>query len=218
MGVVAAGVTKCKSDHITIAGYDGGTGASPLTSIKNAGTPWELGLAETHQTLVLNKLRNRISLQVDGGLKTGRDVVIGALLGADEFGFSTAPLVSIGCIMMRKCHLNTCPVGIATQNETLRRKFIGTPENVINYFFLVAEDVREIMASLGISKFDDLIGRSDLLVKQEAIEHWKAKDIDLSKILWSPKIQSQNESFNSSSQQHDLQKVADKKIIKDVRK
>ena len=217
MGVVAAGVTKCKSDHITIAGYDGGTGASPLTSIKNAGTPWELGLAETHQTLVLNKLRNRISLQVDGGLKTGRDVVIGALLGADEFGFSTAPLVSIGCIMMRKCHLNTCPVGIATQNETLRRKFIGTPENVINYFFLVAEDVREIMASLGISKFDDLIGRSDLLVKQEAIEHWKAKDIDLSKILWSPKIQSQNESFNSSSQQHDLQKVADRKIIKDAK-
>ena len=217
VGVVAAGVTKCKSDHITIAGYDGGTGASPLTSIKNAGTPWELGLAETHQTLVLNKLRNRISLQVDGGLKTGRDVVIGALLGADEFGFSTAPLVSIGCIMMRKCHLNTCPVGIATQNETLRRKFIGTPENVINYFFLVAEDVREIMASLGISKFDDLIGRSDLLVKQEAIEHWKAKDIDLSKILWSPKIQSQNESFNSSSQQHDLQKVADRKIIKDAK-
>ena len=198
VGVVAAGVTKCKSDHITIAGYDGGTGASPLTSIKNAGTPWELGLAETHQTLVLNKLRSRISLQVDGGLKTGRDVVIGALLGADEFGFSTAPLVSIGCIMMRKCHLNTCPVGIATQNETLRKKFIGTPENVINFFFLVAEDVREIMASLGIRKFDDLIGRSDLLIKQDAIDHWKAKDIDLSKILWSPETQSQTENYNSS--------------------
>ena len=137
---LAAGVTKCKADHITIAGYDGGTGASPLTSIKNAGTPWELGLAETHQTLVINKLRNRISLQVDGGLKTGRDVVIGGLLGADEFGFSTAPLVSIGCIMMRKCHLNTCPVGIATQNQVLREKFKGAPENVVNYFFLVAEE------------------------------------------------------------------------------
>ena len=217
MGVVAAGVTKCKSDHITIAGYDGGTGASPLTSIKNAGTPWELGLAETHQTLVLNKLRNRISLQVDGGLKTGRDVVIGGLLGADEFGFSTAPLVSNGCIMMRKCHLNTCPVGIATQNETLRKKFVGTPENVINYFFLIADEVREIMASLGIKKFDDLIGRSDLLIKRDAIEHWKAKNIDLTKILWNPSTDSQAENFNSSSQDHNLGKVADKKLIKEAR-
>ena len=212
VGVVAAGVTKCKSDHITIAGYDGGTGASPLTSIKNAGTPWELGLAETHQTLVLNKLRNRISLQVDGGLKTGRDVVIGGLLGADEFGFSTAPLVSIGCIMMRKCHLNTCPVGIATQNETLRKKFVGTPENVINYFFLIADEVREIMASLGIKKFDDLIGRSDLLIKRDAIEHWKAKNIDLTKILWNPSTDSQAENFNSSSQDHNLGKVADNQV------
>ncbi|SVE32187.1 uncharacterized protein METZ01_LOCUS485041, partial [marine metagenome] len=133
VGVVAAGVTKCKADHITISGFDGGTGASPLTSIKNAGTPWELGLSETHQTLVLNKLRDRISLQVDGGLKTGRDVIIGALLGADEFGFATAALVSVGCIMMRKCHLNICPVGVATQDEELRKKFKGTPENVINY-------------------------------------------------------------------------------------
>ena len=213
VGVVAAGVTKCKADHITIAGYDGGTGASPLTSIKNAGTPWELGLAETHQTLVLNKLRDRISLQVDGGLKTGRDVVVGALLGADEFGFSTAPLVSMGCIMMRKCHLNTCPVGIATQNETLRKKFIGTPENVINFFFLIAEDVRNIMASLGIEKFNDLIGRSDLLLKQDAINHWKAKNIDLSKILWTPKVSDQNQNFNSSSQDHNLATVADKKLI-----
>ncbi len=213
VGVVAAGVTKCKADHITIAGYDGGTGASPLTSIKNAGTPWELGLAETHQTLVLNKLRDRISLQVDGGLKTGRDVVVGALLGADEFGFSTAPLVSMGCIMMRKCHLNTCPVGIATQNETLRKKFIGTPENVINFFFLIAEDVRNIMASLGIEKFNDLIGRSDLLLKQDAISHWKAKNIDLSKILWTPKVSDQNQNFNSSSQDHNLETVADKKLI-----
>ena len=217
VGVVAAGVTKCKADHITIAGYDGGTGASPLTSIKNAGTPWELGLAETHQTLVVNKLRDRISLQVDGGLKTGRDVIIGALLGADEFGFSTAPLVSIGCIMMRKCHLNTCPVGVATQNETLRKKFIGTPENVINYFFLVAEEVREIMATLGVKKFDDLIGRSDFLCKQGAIDHWKAKDIDLTKILWRPSTVSQKENFNSSYQNHDIDNVLDLKVIKEAK-
>ncbi len=217
VGVVAAGVTKCKADHITIAGYDGGTGASPLTSIKNAGTPWELGLAETHQTLVVNKLRDRISLQVDGGLKTGRDVIIGALLGADEFGFSTAPLVSIGCIMMRKCHLNTCPVGVATQNETLRKKFIGTPENVINYFFLVAEEVREIMATLGVKKFDDLIGRSDFLCKQGAIDHWKAKDIDLTKILWRPSTLSQKENFNSSYQNHDIDNVLDLKVIKEAK-
>ena len=217
VGVVAAGVTKCKADHITIAGYDGGTGASPLTSIKNAGTPWELGLAETHQTLVVNKLRDRISLQVDGGLKTGRDVIIGALLGADEFGFSTAPLVSIGCIMMRKCHLNTCPVGVATQNETLRKKFIGTPENVINYFFLVAEEVREIMAVLGVKKFDDLIGRSDFLCKQGAIDHWKAKDIDLTKILWRPSTVSQRENFNSSYQNHEIDNVLDLKVIKEAK-
>jgi len=218
VGVVAAGVTKCKADHITIAGYDGGTGASPLTSIKNAGTPWELGLAETHQTLVLNKLRSRISLQVDGGLKTGRDVVIGALLGADEFGFSTAPLVSVGCIMMRKCHLNTCPVGIATQNKELRKKFKGTPENVINYFFLVAEEVREIMAKLGYSNLDQLIGRSDLLTKQNLIDHWKAKNIDLSKILWKSPSDNQEDNYNSSFQNHDVDKVADHEIIKKSKK
>ena len=217
VGVVAAGVTKCKADHITIAGYDGGTGASPLTSIKNAGTPWELGLAETHQTLVMNKLRNRISLQVDGGLKTGRDVVVGALLGADEFGFSTAPLVSIGCIMMRKCHLNTCPVGIATQNKVLRKKFMGTPENVINYFFLVAEEVREIMAELGVIRFNDLIGRSDLLSKQSVIDHWKANDIDLKKNTWKPEINNQKENYNSSSQNHDIDRVLDLKIISEVK-
>ncbi len=216
VGVVAAGVTKCKADHITISGYDGGTGASPLTSIKNAGTPWELGLAETHQTLVVNKLRDRISLQVDGGLKTGRDVIIGALLGADEFGFSTAPLISVGCIMMRKCHLNTCPVGIATQNEELRKKFKGTPENVINYFFLVAEEVREIMADLGINKFQDLIGRSDFLQKNKAINHWKAKNIDLSKILHTPEYNDPNQIFNSSQQQHSLDEVLDKEIIKEA--
>ncbi len=146
MGTVAAGVAKAKSDHVTIAGHDGGTGASPESSIKHAGTPWELGLAETQQTLVLNRLRGRIAVQVDGQMKTGRDVVIGALLGADEFGFATAPLVVEGCIMMRKCHLNTCPVGIATQDPVLRRKFTGAPEHVVNYFFFVAEEVREIMA------------------------------------------------------------------------
>ena len=212
VGVVAAGVAKCKADHITIAGYDGGTGASPLTSIKNAGTPWELGLAETQQTLVLNGLRSRISLQVDGGLKTGRDVVVGGLLGADEFGFATAPLVSVGCIMMRKCHLNTCPVGVATQNKLLRKKFKGTPENVINYFFFVAEEVREIMAKLGISKFDDLIGHSDYLNKLPVIDHWKAKSIDLTNIIYRPKSSSHNEYFNSKGQEHNLSNL-DKIII-----
>ena len=218
VGVVAAGVAKCKADHITIAGYDGGTGASPLTSIKNAGTPWELGLAETQQTLVLNKLRDRVSLQVDGGLKTGRDVVIGALLGAEEFGFATAPLISMGCIMMRKCHLNTCPVGVATQNPILRKKFRGTPENVINYFFLVAEEVREIMATMGIKKFNDLIGRSELLNKFSVIKHWKAKSLDLSKLLYRPKVKNNTELYNSSQQEHDIVDVLDRKIIKKCKK
>ena len=163
VGTVAAGVAKAKSDHVTISGYDGGTGASPVSSIKHAGTPWELGLSETQQTLVLNRLRGRITVQVDGQMKTGRDVVIGALLGADEFGFATAPLVATGCIMMRKCHLNTCPVGVATQDPVLRRKFAGKPEHVVNFFFFIAEEVRQIMAQLGIRRFDDLIGRSDLL-------------------------------------------------------
>src|SRR5581483_9625315 len=163
VGTVAAGVAKAKADHVTIAGHDGGTGASPVSSIKHAGTPWELGLAETQQTLVLNRLRGRIRVQADGQMKTGRDVVIGALLGADEFGFATAPLVVQGCIMMRKCHLNTCPVGVATQDPVLRRKFEGKPEHVVNYFFFVAEEVRELMAQLGVRKVDELIGRSDLL-------------------------------------------------------
>jgi glutamate synthase (NADPH/NADH) large chain len=156
-------VTKAKADHVVIAGHDGGTGASPISSIKHAGTPWELGLAETQQTLVLNRLRGRVRVQADGQMKTGRDVVIGALLGADEFGFATAPLVVEGCIMMRKCHLNTCPVGVATQDPVLRARFTGQPEHVVNYFFFVAEEVREHMAQLGIRKFDDLIGRTDLL-------------------------------------------------------
>ena len=158
VGTVAAGVSKAKADHVTIAGHDGGTGASPWSSIKHAGTPWELGLAETQQTLVLNRLRGRIAVQVDGQIKTGRDVVVGAMLGADEFGFATAPLVVSGCIMMRKCHLNTCPVGVATQDPVLRRKFRGQPEHVINFFFFVAEEVRQLMAQLGVRKFNDLIG------------------------------------------------------------
>src|SRR5208282_5243331 len=150
-----------KADHVTISGFEGGTGASPLTSIKHAGSPWEIGLAETHQTLVLNGLRSRISVQVDGGVRTGRDVVVAALLGADEFGFSTAPLIAAGCVMMRKCHLNTCPVGVATQNPVLRRRFAGTPEHVIAYFMFVAEEVRGLMAQLGFRRFEDMIGRVD---------------------------------------------------------
>ena len=175
VGTVAAGVAKARADHITISGYDGGTGASPLTSLKHAGCPWEMGLAETHQTLVLNGLRSRVALQVDGGLRTGRDVIIGALLGADEFGFSTAPLIAAGCIMMRKCHLNTCPVGVATQDPVLRKRFKGTPEHVINYFFYVAEEVRELLAAMGFTHIDEIIGDSDLLEKREMIDHWKAQ-------------------------------------------
>ena len=169
---------------MTIAGFEGGTGASPLTSLTHAGSPWEIGLAETQQTLVLNGLRGRIAVQVDGGLRTGRDVVIGALLGADEFGFATAPLIAAGCIMMRKCHLNTCPVGVATQDPVLRERFTGQPEHVINYFFFVAEEVREIMAELGFRTFNEMIGRVDRLDMRRAVEHWKAKGVDLSRILY----------------------------------
>ena len=183
VGTIAAGVSKARADHITISGFEGGTGASPLTSIKHAGSPWEIGLAETQQTLVLNNLRNRISLQVDGGLRTGRDVLIGALLGADEFGFSTAPLIATGCIMMRKCHLNTCPVGIATQNETLRKRFNGTPENVINYFFFVAEEIRELMAEMGIQTLNEIIGQTRYLDTKKAIHHWKSKGLDFTNLL-----------------------------------
>ena len=175
VGTVAAGVSKARADHVTIAGFEGGTGASPLTSIKHAGSPWEIGLAETHQTLVINRLRGRISVQVDGGIRSGRDVVVGALLGADEFGFSTAPLIAAGCIMMRKCHLNTCPVGVATQDPVLRKRFKGQPEHVINYFFFVAEEVREIMAALGYRRFDEMIGQMQMLDRRKLVEHWKAK-------------------------------------------
>jgi glutamate synthase domain-containing protein 2/glutamate synthase domain-containing protein 1/glutamate synthase domain-containing protein 3 len=183
VGTVAAGVAKCNADHVVISGHDGGTGASPLSSIQSAGVPWEIGLAETQQTLVRNDLRSRIWVQTDGQLKTGRDVVIAALLGADEMGFATAPLVTMGCVMMRACHLNTCPVGIATQDPVLRAQFAGTPEHVVNFFFFIAEEVRGIMAQLGVARFEDLIGRVDLLEANDAIEHWKARGVDLSNLL-----------------------------------
>jgi glutamate synthase domain-containing protein 2/glutamate synthase domain-containing protein 1/glutamate synthase domain-containing protein 3 len=186
VGTVAAGVAKANSDHVVIAGHDGGTGASPVSSIQSAGVPWEIGLAETQQTLVLNKLRDRITVQADGQMKTGRDVVIGALLGAEEFGFSTAPLITIGCIMMRACHLNTCPVGIATQDPELRKRFRGQPEHVVNYFFFVAEEVRSLMAQLGVRRFEDMVGRTDLLAPEEAIAHWKARGVDVSHLLAAP--------------------------------
>ena len=207
VGTVAAGVAKAKSDHITIAGHDGGTGASPLSSIKHAGTPWELGLSETHQTLVLNDLRGRVALQVDGQIKTGRDVAIGALLGADEFGFATAPLVAQGCVMMRKCHLNTCPVGIATQDPVLRAKFAGKPEHVVNYFFFVAEEVRRLMARMGFRKFDEMVGRTDML-SQRPVSHWKARKLDLSRVLQKPAAPASHARFHCQRQDHDLESRA----------
>ena len=216
VGTVAAGVAKAKSDHITIAGHDGGTGASPLSSIKHAGTPWELGLSETHQTLLLNDLRGRVALQVDGQIKTGRDVVIGALLGADEFGFATAPLVAEGCVMMRKCHLNTCPVGIATQNPILRQKFSGTPEHVVNYFFFVAEEVRELMAALGFRRFDELVGRSDMLFSRKNIQHPKAQMLDLSALLYSPDVSSSHARHHCQRQNHELDKNLDNHLIEEA--
>ncbi|HEY2337520.1 MAG TPA: glutamate synthase-related protein [Burkholderiales bacterium] len=213
VGTVAAGVSKAKSDHVTISGHDGGTGASPWSSIKHAGTPWELGLAETQQTLVLNRLRGRIAVQVDGQLKTGRDVVVGAILGADEFGFATAPLVVQGCIMMRKCHLNTCPVGVATQDPLLRRKFSGRPEYVVNYFFYVAEEVRELMASLGVRKLSQLIGRTDLLDMRKGIEHWKARGLDFSRIFYMPAMPAEVALYNKERQSHGLEKALDRRLI-----
>ena len=213
VGTVAAGVAKARADHITISGYDGGTGASPLTSLKHAGGPWEIGLAETHQTLVLNRLRSRVRLQVDGGLKTGRDVLIGALLGADEFGFATAPLIAAGCIMMRKCHLNTCPVGVATQDPVLRKRFKGTPEHVINYFFYVAEELRTLMASLGARTLDELIGRADLLDQRRADEHWKSQGLDLSRIFYKPEPLGGDTLYHSEMQNHHLEAVLDRKLV-----
>ncbi len=214
VGTVAAGVAKAKADHIVIAGHDGGTGASPLSSIKHAGSPWELGLAETQQTLVLNRLRSRVRVQVDGQMKTGRDVVIGALLGADEFGFATAPLVVEGCIMMRKCHLNTCPVGVATQDPELRKRFTGQPEHVVNFFFFIAEEVRELMAQLGIRKFDELIGRSDLLDMKKGISHWKARGLDYSRIFYRPNVPATVGRHHTEGQDHGLEKALDQELVK----
>ena len=212
VGTVAAGVAKAKADHVTISGHDGGTGASPWSSIKHAGTPWELGLAETQQTLVLNRLRGRIAVQVDGQMKTGRDVLIGALLGADEFGFATAPLVVEGCIMMRKCHLNTCPVGVATQDPVLRRKFTGQPEHVVNFFFFVAEELRGYMAQLGVRHLVDLIGRSDLLEMRRGIEHWKARGLDFSRIFHLPDMAAEVARHNVETQDHGLDRALDHRL------
>ena len=213
VGTIAAGVAKAKADHVVIAGHDGGTGASPWSSIKHAGSPWELGLAETQQTLVLNRLRSRIRVQADGQMKTGRDVVIGALLGADEFGFATAPLVAEGCIMMRKCHLNTCPVGVATQDPVLRAKFQGRPEHVVNFFFFVAEEARQIMAQLGIRKFDDLIGRADLLDTKKGLGHWKAKGLDFGRIFHQPDAPADVPRRQVELQDHGLDKALDMRLI-----
>jgi glutamate synthase (NADPH/NADH) large chain len=213
VGTVAAGVSKAHADHVTIAGYDGGTGASPLTSIKHAGSPWEIGLSETHQTLVLNRLRSRIAVQADGGMRTGRDVVVAALLGADEVGFATAPLIAEGCIMMRKCHLNTCPVGVATQDAELRKRFTGKPEHVINYFFFVAEEVRELMAKLGFRTFNDMVGQMDRLDMRKAIDHWKAHGLDYSRLLSKPAAAEGDTLYWSEKQDHGIEKALDNKLI-----
>jgi len=213
VGTVAAGVAKAHADVVLISGYDGGTGASPLTSLRHAGIPWELGLAETQQVLVMNDLRSRIIVQTDGKLQTGRDVVIAALLGAEEFGFSTAPLVSMGCIMMRKCHLNTCPVGIATQDPALRKKFTGTPENVINYFFFVAEQIRQWMAKMGFKKMSDMIGRADLIHMHPALDHWKAKGLDYSQLLFVPPLPSRVSRRCTTKQDHGLGAALDNRLL-----
>jgi glutamate synthase (NADPH/NADH) large chain len=214
VGTIAAGVAKGHADNILISGAEGGTGASPLTSIKHAGLPWELGIAETHQTLVLNDLRSRVRLQTDGQLKTGRDVVIATLLGAEEFGFATAPLITLGCIMMRKCHLNTCPVGIATQDPELRKKFQGKPEHVVNYLFLVAEEARRIMASLGFRTINEMVGRVDALEVDGAVDHWKAQGVDLS-LLLVPALKPHDavDVYCTRAQDHGLSDVLDRRLI-----
>nr|WP_294529042.1 glutamate synthase large subunit [uncultured Rhodopila sp.] len=217
VGTVAAGVAKARADHITISGYEGGTGASPLTSLTHAGSPWEIGLAETQQTLVLNSLRSRVAVQVDGGLRTGRDVVVGALLGADEFGFATAPLIAAGCIMMRKCHLNTCPVGVATQDPVLRKRFTGTPEHVINYFFFIAEEVRHLMSKLGFRTFNEMVGQVGKMDFRKALEHWKAHGVDLSRILYEPDAKPGVGIHHSELQNHHLDKALDQVLIKEAK-
>jgi glutamate synthase (NADPH/NADH) large chain len=214
VGTIAAGVAKAHADHVLISGNEGGTGASPLTSILHAGSPWEIGIAETHQTLVLNDLRGRISVQVDGGFRTGRDVAIGALLGADEYGIATAALISMGCIMMRKCHLNTCPVGIATQDPVLRKKFTGKPEHVVNYLFFVAEELREIMAKLGFRTINEMIGQSDRLEMNRAIDHWKANGLDFTKVLHKPDVGPEIATYNVQKQDHGLDRALDNDLIK----
>jgi glutamate synthase (NADPH/NADH) large chain len=212
VGTVAAGVSKAHADVVLISGHDGGTGASPLTSIKHAGAPWELGLAETQQTLLLNDLRDRIVVQVDGQLKTGRDVMIAALLGGDEFGFATAPLVVSGCVMMRVCHLDTCPVGVATQNPELRKKFTGRPEFVVNFFEYIAEEVRELLAALGFRNLDDAIGRAEFLDVSRAVDHWKARGLDLSPILHIPDVGAADRR-NTKGQDHGLDDILDRHLI-----
>ncbi|HPP21122.1 MAG TPA: glutamate synthase-related protein [Phycisphaerae bacterium] len=213
VGTVAAGVAKGKADVVLISGHDGGTGASPLTSIKHAGLPWELGLAETHQVLVMNNLRSRIVVEVDGQLKTGRDVAIACLLGAEEFGFATAPLIASGCIMMRKCHLNTCPVGVATQDPELRKKFAGKPEHVVNFMFFVAEELRQIMASLGFRTINEMVGRTDCLDVRAAVDHWKARGLDLSKILYKPEVPESIGTYCQKPQDHGLEKSLDMTVL-----
>ncbi|MGQ0592705.1 MAG: glutamate synthase-related protein, partial [Gammaproteobacteria bacterium] len=213
VGTIAAGVAKAHADVVLISGYDGGTGASPVTSLKHAGVPWELGLAETQQVLVTNKLRDRIVVQTDGQLKTGRDVVIAALLGAEEFGFSTAPLVVMGCIMMRVCHLDTCPVGIATQNPELRKKFSGTPELVQGFFRYIAEEVREYMALLGFRTLDEMIGKVDRLGVHQAVDHWKAKGLDFSQILYQPQMGPEVAIRRVRDQDHGLDKSLDRQTL-----
>ncbi|OKH37040.1 glutamate synthase subunit alpha [[Phormidium ambiguum] IAM M-71] len=216
VGTIAAGVAKAHADVVLISGYDGGTGASPQTSIKHAGLPWELGLAETHQTLVLNNLRSRIAVETDGQMKTGRDVVIAALLGAEEFGFATAPLVTLGCIMMRVCHLNTCPAGIATQNPQLRQAFIGDPEHTVNFMKFIATEVRELMAQLGFRTLSEMVGRTDVLEPKKAVEHWKAKNIDLSKILYQPEVGPEVGRYCQIPQDHGLDKSLDITVLLDL--
>ena len=217
VGTVAAGVAKCKADHVTISGYEGGTGASPLTSLTHAGSPWEIGLAETQQTLLLNDLRSRIAVQADGGLRTGRDVAVAALLGADEFGFATAPLIAAGCIMMRKCHLNTCPVGVATQDPVLRARFTGQPEHVINYFFFVAEELRGIMAAMGFRAVEEMVGRVDRLEMARAIDHWKARGIDLRRVLHAVPPGDGGALHRTDEQDHGLEGAIDHELAEAAR-
>jgi glutamate synthase domain-containing protein 3 len=216
VGTIAAGVAKAHADVVLISGYDGGTGASPQTSITHAGLPWELGLAETHQTLVLNNLRSRIAVETDGQLKTGRDVVVAALLGAEEFGFATAPLVATGCIMMRVCHLNTCPAGVATQDPRLREKFQGKPEHVVNFMRFIAEEVRELMASLGFRTVEEMIGRSDRLEPRKAVDHWKAKGLDLANLLYQPEVGGDVGRYCQIPQDHGLESSLDMTTLLDL--